>query len=74
MQDGAPPDIAGQVATLLRAHFEDERVISRGFPTAWPPRSLDLNLYDFSLRRFLKDHVCRLNYRIVKIKITISST
>ena len=31
MQYGAPPHIARQVTALLRTHFGDERVISRGF-------------------------------------------
>ena len=33
------PQTARQVTALLRAHFGDERIISRGFSTAWPPRS-----------------------------------
>ena len=39
MQDSAPAHIAQQVTALLRAHFGDKHIISRGFPTAWPPRS-----------------------------------
>ncbi|GBM99496.1 hypothetical protein AVEN_119775-1 [Araneus ventricosus] len=34
MQDGAPHKIARTVQPLLRAHFGDERVIFRRFPTA----------------------------------------
>ena len=33
MQDGAPPHIERQAKSMFRAHFEDERVISRGFLT-----------------------------------------
>ena len=61
MQDGAPSHIARQVTALLRAHFRDGHVISRGFPAAWPPRSPDLNPCDFWLWGFLKDHVYRRN-------------
>ncbi|GBN37205.1 hypothetical protein AVEN_110884-1 [Araneus ventricosus] len=55
MQVGAPPHIARAVQALLLDHFVDDRVISRIFPIAWPPRSLDLNPCDFWLWRFLKD-------------------
>ena len=44
---GAPPHVARQVTAMLRAHFGDEHIISWGFPTAWPPRSPDLNPCDF---------------------------
>ncbi|GBL61795.1 hypothetical protein AVEN_273679-1 [Araneus ventricosus] len=47
MQDGAPAHIVRPVQTLLRAHFADDREISRNYPTAWPPHSPDLNLRDF---------------------------
>ncbi|KAF8791010.1 hypothetical protein HNY73_005947 [Argiope bruennichi] len=57
MQDGAPPHIARPVTALLRALFEDQRVISRSFPTALSPRSPDLNPCDFWLWGFLKDRV-----------------
>ena len=65
MQDGAPPHIERQVIALFRAHFGDERVISRGFRTTLPPHSLDLNLCDFQLWRFLKDHAYRRNIETV---------
>ncbi|GBN09925.1 hypothetical protein AVEN_216281-1 [Araneus ventricosus] len=55
MQDGAPTHIVRPVQTLVRAHFADDREISRSYPTAWPPRSPDLNLCDFWLWGFLKD-------------------
>ncbi|GBM44140.1 hypothetical protein AVEN_93780-1 [Araneus ventricosus] len=45
--DGAPPHFARPVQALLRAHFGDDRVISRSFRTAWPLSSLDLNPCDF---------------------------
>ncbi|GFT82384.1 uncharacterized protein TNCV_2388811 [Trichonephila clavipes] len=49
MQDGAPPHIRICVQQSLRQHFTNDRVISRAFPTAWPPRSPDLNPCDFWL-------------------------
>ncbi|GBN19082.1 hypothetical protein AVEN_23803-1 [Araneus ventricosus] len=45
--DGASPHIARPVQALLHAHFGNDRVISRSFPIAWPPRSPDLNPCDF---------------------------
>ncbi|GBN34165.1 hypothetical protein AVEN_24354-1 [Araneus ventricosus] len=57
MQDGAPPRIARPVRALLRAHFRDDRVNSRSFPTAWPPCSPVLNPCDFWLRGLLKDRI-----------------
>ncbi|GFS52243.1 uncharacterized protein TNCV_4849791 [Trichonephila clavipes] len=42
------------VQQFLWQHFTNDRVISRAFPTAWPPRSLDLNPCDFWLWRYLK--------------------
>lgn len=59
MQDGAPPHILRGVQQVLRATFTDARVISRCFPTAWPPRSPDLTPCDFWLWGFLKDQVYR---------------
>ncbi|GFV38715.1 uncharacterized protein TNCV_4420831 [Trichonephila clavipes] len=46
MQDGAPPHIGLCVQQFLWQHFTNDRVISRAFPTAWPPRSPDLNPCD----------------------------
>ncbi|GFU75430.1 uncharacterized protein TNCV_2861461 [Trichonephila clavipes] len=46
-------------STNLRQIFTDTRVISRSFPTAWPPRSPDLRHCDFWLWGFLKDKVYR---------------
>ncbi|GBM75493.1 hypothetical protein AVEN_183809-1 [Araneus ventricosus] len=57
MQDGAPPHIATPVKQLLNLHFGIDRIISRHFPTAWPPRSPDLNPCDFWLWSYLKDVV-----------------
>ncbi|GBM93967.1 hypothetical protein AVEN_106933-1 [Araneus ventricosus] len=54
MQDGAPPHIATSVKQLLNMHFGNDRIIGRHFPTAWPPRSTDLNSYDFWLWGYLK--------------------
>ena len=47
MQDGAPPHIARRVKDLLGTSFGDNRVLSRHFPHAWPPRSPDLSPYDY---------------------------
>ena len=57
MQDGAPPNIATPVKQLLSAQFGDDRIISRHFPTTWPPRSSDLNPCNFSLWGYLKNVV-----------------
>lgn len=59
MQDGAPPHIHRGVQQVLRQTFTDARVISRCFPTSWPPRSPDLTPCDFWLWGFLKDQVYR---------------
>ncbi|GBM06734.1 hypothetical protein AVEN_62983-1 [Araneus ventricosus] len=57
MQDSAPPHIATPVKQLLNLHFGNDRIISRHFPTAWPPRSSDLDCCDFWLWDYLKDVV-----------------
>ncbi|GBM93645.1 hypothetical protein AVEN_191660-1 [Araneus ventricosus] len=57
MQDGAPPHIATPVKQLLNLHFGKDRIISRHFPTACPPRSHHLNTCDFWLCDYLKDVV-----------------
>ncbi|KFM67194.1 hypothetical protein X975_24756, partial [Stegodyphus mimosarum] len=57
MQDGAPPHVAVRVQQMLRQNFTTETVISRYFPTAWPPRSPDLTPYDFWLWGYLKSKV-----------------
>ncbi|GFS87703.1 uncharacterized protein TNCV_2942791 [Trichonephila clavipes] len=49
MQDGAPPHIARRVKDLLRRSFGDDRVLSRHFHHAWPPRSPDLSPCDYWL-------------------------
>ncbi|GBM69974.1 hypothetical protein AVEN_142995-1 [Araneus ventricosus] len=54
MQDGAPLHIATPVKQLLNLHFGNDRIISRHFPTAWPPQSPDLNPCDFWLWGYLK--------------------
>ncbi|GFX54233.1 uncharacterized protein TNCV_2338671 [Trichonephila clavipes] len=58
-QDGAPPHIGLCVQQFLRQHFTNDRVISHAFPTAWPPRSPDLNPCDFRLWGYLKNLVYR---------------
>ncbi|GBM50112.1 hypothetical protein AVEN_242251-1 [Araneus ventricosus] len=57
MKDGAPTHIATPVKQLLNLHFGNDRIISRHFPTAWLPRSLNLNPCDFWLWGYLKDVV-----------------
>ncbi|GBL94656.1 hypothetical protein AVEN_83973-1 [Araneus ventricosus] len=57
MQDGASPHIETPVKQLLNLHFGNGRITSRHFPTAWPPRSPDLNPCDFWLWGYLKDVV-----------------
>ncbi|GBM02965.1 hypothetical protein AVEN_222293-1 [Araneus ventricosus] len=52
-QDNDPPHIATPVKQLLNLHFENDRIISRHFPTAWPPRSPKLNPCDFWLWGYL---------------------
>ncbi|GFV32619.1 uncharacterized protein TNCV_441111 [Trichonephila clavipes] len=46
-------------AAVSLATFTNDRVISRAFPTAWPPRSPDLNPCDFWLWGYLKKLVYR---------------
>ncbi|GBL83841.1 hypothetical protein AVEN_132714-1 [Araneus ventricosus] len=55
----APPHINRRVKQFLRQHFTDARVISRHFPTAWPPRSPDSTTCDFWLWGFLRDNIYR---------------
>ncbi|GBM18817.1 hypothetical protein AVEN_203096-1 [Araneus ventricosus] len=54
MQDCAPPHIATPVKQLLNLHFGNDRIISRHFQTARPPRSPDLNPCDFWLWGYQK--------------------
>jgi transposase len=57
MQDGAPPHVGNQVKDFLHAHFTEDRIISRHFKNAWPPRSPDLNPCDFWLWGALKEDI-----------------
>ncbi|GFW20390.1 uncharacterized protein TNCV_3458271 [Trichonephila clavipes] len=57
MQDGIPRNIANVAKQLVKLHFGIARLFSRRFPTAWPPRSLDLNSCYFWLWDYLKDVV-----------------
>lgn len=59
-QDGAPPHIATAVKEFLSATFND-RVISRSFPLAWPPRSPDLAPNDYWLWGMIKSKVYASN-------------
>ncbi|GBL72541.1 hypothetical protein AVEN_127817-1 [Araneus ventricosus] len=47
LQNGAPHHVDRRVKQLLRQHFTNAWVISRHFPTAWPPRSPDITRCDF---------------------------
>jgi hypothetical protein len=46
MHDGAPAHFSRAVRDVLNNTYHD-RWIGRGGPTAWPPRSPDLNPLDF---------------------------
>jgi hypothetical protein len=46
LHDGAPPHCSRAVRDVL-SNTRHERGIGRGGPTAWPPRSPDLNPLDF---------------------------
>ncbi|GFT01511.1 uncharacterized protein TNCV_270151 [Trichonephila clavipes] len=59
MQDCAPPHIARRMKDLLRRSFGDDRVLSRNFHHAWPPRSPDLSPCDYWLWGYLKSQVYR---------------
>ncbi|GBN97941.1 hypothetical protein AVEN_72146-1 [Araneus ventricosus] len=73
MQDGAPPHIDRRVKQLLRQHFTDSWVISRHFPTAWPPRSPDITPCDFWLG-FLKDNIyCKRPASLPDLKDSIGA-
>jgi len=61
MQDGAPPHVGTQVKDFLHTHFTEERIISRHFKNAWPPRSPDLNPCDFWLWGALKEEIYSTN-------------
>ena len=59
MQDGAIPHIARRLKDLLRTSFGDNRVLSRHFHLAWPPRSPDLSPCDYWLWGYPKSQVYR---------------
>lgn len=46
-QDAVLATIERRVKKLLRHHFTEHRIISRGFPTRWHPHLLDLTPYVF---------------------------
>ncbi|GBO42518.1 hypothetical protein AVEN_138674-1 [Araneus ventricosus] len=52
IQNGESPHNAVPVQHLRSLTFGADRVISRSFPYAWPPRSCDPTPYDFWLWRF----------------------
>jgi hypothetical protein len=49
--------VGNQVKDFLHAHFTEDRIISRHFKNAWPPRSPDLNPCDFWLWGALKEDI-----------------
>ena len=51
--DGAPPHFGRQVRSWLNQRYRD-RLIGRGGPVSWPPRSPDLNPLDFYLWGHMK--------------------
>jgi hypothetical protein len=53
MHDGAPEHFSRAARDVLNKTYRD-RWTGRGGPTAWPPRSLDLNPLDFYLWGHLK--------------------
>lgn len=57
MQDGAPSHTATETKQLLHKHFGDDKVISKGFPMAWPPYSPDLTPCDFWFWDLIKSSV-----------------
>jgi hypothetical protein len=57
MQDGAPAHFSRAVRDVLSNTYHD-RWTGRGGPTAWPPRSPDLNPLDF----YLWGHLTTLMY------------
>ena len=57
-QDGATAHTARATLDLLQQLF-GERIISKGMPFAWPPRSPDLTAPDFFLWGYLKEKVYR---------------
>ena len=48
-QDGAPPHFSKAAMDFLSSQLPDTRIISRGFPQTWPPRSPDLSPLDYYL-------------------------
>jgi hypothetical protein len=78
MHGGAPAHFSSAVRDVPSSTYHD-RWISRGEPTAWPPRSPDLNPLDFCLWEHLKtlvyaapvDNKEALHHRIVDACQTI---
>lgn len=64
-QDGATPHTAVGTKQLLRKMFGEDRVISRGFPFAWPGYSPDLTPADFGLWPTLKSRVNTKNFESI---------
>ena len=56
MQDGAPGHVTNANINRLRTLFRN-RLISLKTQHIWPPHSPDLNVFDFTIWKFLKNHV-----------------
>jgi hypothetical protein len=78
MHDGAQAHFSHVMRDVLSNTYHD-RWIGRGGPTAWPPRSPDLNPLDFYVFVYLEARVCAahidnemaLNHRSVETCQTI---
>ena len=71
-QDGATPHTAAETKDLLKHHFSENRVISRGFAFQWPGYSPDLTPADFGLWPYIKSKVNIKNYsNVSELKVSI---
>jgi hypothetical protein len=57
-QDGLPPNFHNEVMDVLSCKFP-KKLIGRGVPTTWPPRSPDLIPLDFFFWGYIKDAFLR---------------
>lgn len=55
--DGAPPHFARVTTNFLKSVLPENRIIARGFPTRWPPRSPDLTPLDYYFWGVVKSRV-----------------
>ena len=59
--DGAPPHYALCSRQVMNENF-DEKLIGRGGPVAWPPRSPNLTSPDYFLWSFVKERVMAIPF------------